>query len=190
MSKSQRPQKRSALSILAFRRAAKDRKTVNRDGKPLVSPIHGVLVRPAITHVDERGSVCEMFSTAWRFDERPLVYVYQVSLLPKYVKGWVVHLDQDDRLFFSVGRMRVVLYDARKNSPTFKRLNTVQAGELNRCLLRIPAGVYHAIQNIGPSEAYFFNMPTKPYCHDNPDKFRLPPNNSIIPYRFPDAQGW
>ena len=178
------------LEVIGIKEMVKDSPTVTPEGKPLFELIDGVRVRPAVTQADERGTVCEMFNPAWGFDDAPLVYVYQASLLPGYVKGWVVHLEQDDRLFFAGGRVRVVLFDGRQGSPTFKRLNRFETGELNRVLLRIPAGVYHAVQNIGSSEVFYYNMPTKPYRHDNPDKFRLPLDNDIIPYKFHNARGW
>jgi dTDP-4-dehydrorhamnose 3,5-epimerase len=168
----------------------KDKQTVTADGRPTFEPIEGVRFRPAVTQTDERGSVCEMFHTGWGFDDSPLVYVYQASLLPGYIKGWVLHLEQNDRLFFAIGRLRVVLYDGRKESPTYRRLNQFHVGELNRGLLLIPAGVYHAVQNIGPTEAFFYNMPTRPYRHEDPDKYRLPLDNEVIPYRFKNAKGW
>ena len=54
----------------------------------------------------------------------------------------------------------------------------------------IPRGVYHAVQNIGTTEALFVNMPTRPYNHGDPDKFRLPLKNDLIPFDFGDASGW
>ena len=178
------------LEVVGIQKIVKDKPTVTREGKPLFEPIDGVRTRSAVTQVDERGSLCEMFSPAWGFDDAPLVYVYQASILPGYVKGWVVHLEQEDRLFFATGRVRLVLFDGRPNSPTFERLNRFETGELNRLLIRIPAGVYHAVHNIGSSEVFYYNMPTKPYRHDNPDKFRLPLDNEIIPYKIRNARGW
>jgi dTDP-4-dehydrorhamnose 3,5-epimerase len=49
-------------------------------------------------------------------------------------------------------------------------------------LLRIPAGVYHFVRNIGDDEIVFVNLPSRPYDHEDPDKFRLPFDNSLIPY--------
>jgi dTDP-4-dehydrorhamnose 3,5-epimerase len=54
----------------------------------------------------------------------------------------------------------------------------------NRGLLHIPRKVWHAIKNIGESDALFVNMPTAPYNHADPDKYRLPPDTDAIPYRF------
>jgi dTDP-4-dehydrorhamnose 3,5-epimerase len=178
------------MQILGAERVTKDRQSVTPDGKPVFRLIQGVSDRPLITHSDQRGTTLEIYNPSWNFDAEPLVYVYQASLLPGYVKGWVVHLHQDDRLALNMGRLRVVLFDGRKGSPTEGQLNHFEGGDSNRRLLLIPAGVYHAVQNIGSTEAFFVNMPTQPYRHDDPDKFRLPLDNDLIPYRFSGAQGW
>ena len=43
---------------------------------------------------------------------------------------------------------------------------------------------WHAVQNVGHEEAAFINMPSQPYRHDDPDKYRLPLENDVIPYRL------
>ena len=177
-------------SVLGEGKLRKDPQTATADGVPLFRLIDGVRERRAQTHIDQRGTLCEMFNVAWDFDEEPLTYVYQISILPGYVKGWVMHKEQADRLFFSTGRVRVILFDGREGSPTAQVLNQFEVGEMNRCLLRIPKGVYHALHNVGSTEAFMINSPTRPYRHDNPDKYRLPLNNDLIPYRFEDPRGW
>lgn len=190
MSKENKVKHRFGTGVIGEEHAVQDSQSVNPDGTPVFSLIEGVRQRSAVTHADERGTICELFNPAWGFDEDPLVYVYQASILPGYVKGWIIHYEQEDRLFFASGRVRLVLFDGRTASPTFRSVNRFETGEMNRCLIRIPAGVYHAVQNIGGTEAFFYNMPTKPYCHERPDKFRLPLDNELIPYRFHQAKGW
>lgn len=161
-----------------------DRQTVTPDGERLNEAIDGVRVREAVTHEDDRGSLCEVYNPAWDFTDEPLVYVYTVTIRPGQRKGWVVHLEQDDRLFFSRGAAKAVLYDARPTSPTHKLIQEVVFGDFSRGLLRIPAGVFHAVVNIGSVDAEFVNMPTRPYRHENPDKLRLATDTDAIPYEF------
>jgi dTDP-4-dehydrorhamnose 3,5-epimerase len=162
--------------------AVPERQTVTPEGRRLDHFIDGVQVRPALTHSDERGSLTEIYDPAWGFTEEPLVYVYQATVHPGQKKGWVVHREQDDRLFFSSGAAKIVLYDARPGSPTQGLVQEVFLGEVNRGLLRIPAGVVHAVVNVGPSEVRFVNMPTRAYRHERPDKQRIAPDDSAIPY--------
>lgn len=174
----------SSEHVVGLSASTRDAQTVTPDGELVQELLDGVRIRPATTHLDERGSVCEIYSPAWDFTEEALVWVYQTTIRPGQIKGWVLHLEQDDRLFFSTGDVKVVLYDARPESPTFGRLNVHTFGEAHRALLRIPAGVYHALQNVGQEDALFINLPTRPYRHEDPDKYRLPLDTSEIPYRF------
>jgi dTDP-4-dehydrorhamnose 3,5-epimerase len=57
-------------------------------------------------------------------------------------------------------------------------------GNENRGLLVIPAGVYHAVRNVGLDELGFINMPTRAYDHAEPDKHRLPADTTMIPYEI------
>jgi len=168
----------------------KDRQTVSPDGEPVARLIAGVAVRPARPVVDKRGEIVEIFSPSWGLDPDPLVYVYQVLLRPGAIKGWVVHRNQDDRIFHSGGAVRWALYDARPESPTRGQLDLLTFSERNRSLMVIPRGVFHAVENLGPGEAVFVNLPTAPYDHADPDKYRLPIRNDLIPFAFDDGRGW
>jgi dTDP-4-dehydrorhamnose 3,5-epimerase len=169
--------------------AVKDRQTVTPEGVRTEPRIAGVVVRPAVTHVDERGELCEIYNPAWGIHESPMVYAYQSMIRPGKVKGWVVHHLQDDRLFVSLGTFRFVLYDARAGSPTQGAINEIFLSERNRAMIIIPRGVYHALQNVGKTDAYFINLPTRAYDHSDPDKYRLPLDTDLIPYRFAEELG-
>lgn len=164
--------------------AVKDAQTVTSAGEPVQELIHGVRLRHATTHADERGDLCEIYDERWEFTTDPVPYVYVVTLSPGSVRGWVVHLKQDDRLFFSSGTIKVVLYDAREESPTAGELNVFHLGTNDRALLSIPAGVFHAVKNVGPGPALFVNLPSQPYDHADPDKYRLPLDTPEIPHEM------
>lgn len=170
--------------IEGFENTRKDDPTVTAEGESLQESIDGVEVRRSPTHADERGTLCEVYDLRWGFTDDPLVYVYHVTVRPGSVRGWVVHRKQDDRLFFYAGVLRIVMYDARTDSPTHGSLNVFHLGGHDRALLKIPAGVYHAVQNVGDHEGAFINLPSQPYQHDDPDKYRLPLENDVIPYRL------
>jgi dTDP-4-dehydrorhamnose 3,5-epimerase len=168
----------------------KDAPTVTADGEVLAPLIDGVVVRYQRPIEDKRGEVVEVYRPSWGVHADPLVYVYQVRIRPGAVKGWVIHEQQDDRLFFISGVLRWALYDDRPDSPTRGRLNDLVFSERAPALLVIPHGVYHAVRNIGTSDAIFVNMPSRAYEHESPDKLRLPLENSLIPFSFDDGLGW
>lgn len=166
----------------------KDPQTVTSAGERLQPIIDGVVIRPAITHSDERGEICEIYNPAWGIASDPLVYVYAASVRPGRVKGWVYHKSQSDRMFVLLGFLKIVLFDLRPDSPTKGVLNEIFLSERNRGLLFIPAEVAHAVQNIGQTDAVFINMPDRPYNHADPDKYRL--SRDRVPYDFDKGPGW
>lgn len=167
----------------------KDLPTVTPAGERLGQRIEGVVVRRAVTQTDERGTLCEIFSPAWGLHPAALAYVYQFTVRPGKIKGWHSHRLHDDRIFISRGEVRVVLYDSRTDSATHGLINEIFRSGLDRDLMVIPAGVYHAHQNVGAEDALFISMPSRAYNHGNPDVYRLPINNDVIPYRFEPSLG-
>jgi len=172
------------VGIECIEAATKDEASVSADGVRLEERIVGVEIRRPPTHADERGSLCEIFDLRWGFTDDPLVYVYHVTIRPGQLRGWVVHRVQNDRMFVYAGVLRLVLYDARVGSDSYGLLNVFHLGDHDRALVHIPAGVFHAVQNVGNDEAAFINLPSQPYQHDDPDKYRLPLDNDVIPYRL------
>jgi dTDP-4-dehydrorhamnose 3,5-epimerase len=164
--------------------------TVAPDGSRLAPLIDGVVIRPAVTQVDERGTLCEILDARWRVHPAAIVSVYQFTIRPGKIKGWHVHRLHDDRIFISRGEIRVVLYDARPESKTYELVNEIHRSEVERDLMVIPRGVFHAHQNIGRDDALLVSMPTRAYDHANPDVWRLPIDTDQIPYRFESRLGW
>ena len=158
--------------------------SVTPDGRSVAPVVDGVRVRPAITHPDPRGTVCEIYSEAWDFSDEPLVYVYEITIRPGVIKGWIKHLHQADRLFTMEGALRLTLYDDRPDSPTNGLVTDQVFDDHTRSLVRIPAGVWHAIGNVGTTDAKFVNCPTRAYDHESPDKWDLPLDTDLIPFRF------
>jgi dTDP-4-dehydrorhamnose 3,5-epimerase len=168
--------------------ATKDRATVTSTGERIEKQIQGVIVRRGVTHVDERGELSEIYSEAWGFDSAPITYVYTAMIRPGRVKGWVYHTKQADRIYTITGSVKYVIWDSRPDSPTHGMVNEIYLSERNRGLLLIPPFVVHAVQNIGQVDAVFVNLPTVPYNHANPDKYRVPPES--VPYSFDKGIGW
>ncbi len=169
----------------------KDAPTVTADGTPRSPVPHGVTFRRATTHIDDRGSVCELFDARWTWHPDPLVFSYMFTLRPGMVKGWGLHKLHEDRYFIVSGELAVVMYDVREESPTRNMVSRVVLSEYDRRLMNIPAGIWHANWNIGSKDVLVVNFPTRPYDHDNPDKYRLPIDTDQIPFSFDQhARGW
>ncbi len=159
-----------------------DPQTVTASGQRLELQIAGLEITSRLANIDERGELTEIYNPAWGLD--PLVYAYMVIAYPNSIRAWVMHKAQEDRLFMVKGCVRWAFFDARVDSTTHGMLNVRTFSERQRVMLTIPPGIFHGVQNIGSEDAYFINMPTRPYNHQNPDKYRLPIKNDLIPFDF------
>jgi dTDP-4-dehydrorhamnose 3,5-epimerase len=162
--------------------APRDNPTVDDDGELLDTRLDGVELVRVSPHVDDRGSLIEIYNPSLKFWREPIVYSYSVLIRPERIKGWGMHKLQTDRYFVARGCLRVVLYDGRTDSPSYQRFAEFYFTDASLGLLRIPPGVWHADQNWGDTDALIVNFPTEPYDRANPDKFRIDPHSGEIPF--------
>ncbi len=143
--------------------------------------IEGVVVKKLRLIPDERGRLMEIL----RSDDELFIkfgQVYVTTAYPRVVKGWHYHKKQVDNMAVVRGMMKIVLYDSREDSPTFKEVNEFFIGEHNPLLLKIPPLVMHGFKCISEQEAMAINCPTEVYDYDKPDEFRVDPHDNDIPY--------
>ena len=167
----------------------RDVSTVTPDGNSRQLLPAGVSFHDNVTHVDERGTVCEMFDQRWGWNPHPVVFTYCFTVRPGITKGWGMHKVNEDRYFLLFGELEVVLYDARPDSPTQGLVSRIVLSEFRRRLMNIPPGIWHADYNFGSKDAVLINFPTEPYNHANPDKYRLPLDTDQIPHKFDSPRG-
>jgi dTDP-4-dehydrorhamnose 3,5-epimerase len=150
--------------------------------------IDGVSIKNLRVIPDERGWLMEIL----RCDD-PLFekfgQVYLSTAYPGVVKAWHYHKKQTDNFTCLKGMMKVVLYDARKDSSTYRALMEIFVGEKNPVLIHVPPCVYHGFKAIGTETAFFVSIPTMPYNYKDPDEHRLPPDSAEIPYDWGLAPG-
>lgn len=146
-----------------------------------MSSIDGVLTKPLKVIPDERGRLMEIL----RADD-PIFgkfgQVYMTTNYPGVVKAWHLHKVQEDMVSCVKGMIKLVLFDAREDSPTRGEVQEFFIGEHNPLLVRVPAGVYHGWKGISVDESVVVNIPTEMYDSDSPDEYRLPWDTSEIPY--------
>jgi dTDP-4-dehydrorhamnose 3,5-epimerase len=164
------------------------RSVVTAQGVLDLEPIDGVRFREARPVVHDDGVVVEVARTAWPIVDEPIVQVHTTTTLPGRVRGWGIHLQGTDRLFVAYGLVSIVVYDGRRTSNTFGRLNEFRLSERNPGLLVVAPGLYHGWKNIGTDEAIIINMPTRLYRHEAPDALDLPYESdearAVVPFRW------
>ncbi len=170
--------------------AKKDDALVTSDGQEIVSLPEGVSIHPLATHVDERGSLTELFDPRWGLFEKPLVSSTAVTIRPGKIKGWAYHAEMEDRFCLFAGDAAFVFYDDREESSTRGMTAKVVLSEYRRSIINVPPGIWHAVQNVGTKDVLIINFPTIPYQYEDPDKFRLPVDTDRIPYQFDHPSGF
>lgn len=170
--------------------AKRDVQTVTATGELLRPLTHGVKIHRSPTHSDARGSVVEIFDRRWGFHAAPVESLHCFTIRPGMVKGWGLHEHHEDRYFILQGEMELVLFDPRPDSPTCGQVCKILMSEHDRKMVNIPTHVWHAEHNVGTTDVVVIDLPTQPYDHTNPDKYRLPIDTALIPYSFGGARGW
>lgn len=176
--------------MLDERKPVRDRQTTTTDGRTQYNLPEGASFVPRDTLTDDRGSLWVLYDPRFLADDRPLTYTYALTCRPGKAKGWAVHKLHDDRYSHIAGEVLVVLYDGREDSPTYGLVSEVPLTPHNRGVLTIPVGVWHAMTNLGTTDAILSNAPTELYDYENPDKYRLPIDSPEIPYTFRNQFGW
>jgi dTDP-4-dehydrorhamnose 3,5-epimerase len=162
----------------------KDAQSVTADWQLLQPTIDGVRVKE-VRHVPkESGHLTEIWRKEWALDTGPVEQVFQVHLKPGGVSAWHTHQLTTDRLFANHGLVKVVLYDARKGSPTRGRLNVFRIGTVRPTLIIISPRVWHGVENISSEPSLLLNLVDRAYRYEDPDHWRLEADSNEIPYRF------
>ncbi|MFH1823616.1 MAG: dTDP-4-dehydrorhamnose 3,5-epimerase family protein [Candidatus Firestonebacteria bacterium] len=150
--------------------------------------INGVKIKKLKVLPDERGKLMEML----RCDDEVFIkfgQTYVTTAYPGVVKAWHYHKIQTDNFVVVSGMAKVVLYDGRKKSPTYKEINEFFMGVHNSILLQIPPKVFHGFKCISEDECIIINCPTEVYNYKTPDEFRLSAHTKKIKYDWARKDG-
>ena len=145
--------------------------------------IDGVVIKKLKGHADERGCLTEILRSDEELYQR-FGQIYVSLNYPDVIRAWHYHKKQEDFWAVVKGMVKAVLYDARKDSPTYAEVQEVFLGEQNMVLLKIPIGVMHGYKTIGVEPSLLMNLPTEAYNSADPDEYRLPYDTEEIPYNW------
>ena len=143
--------------------------------------IEGVVVKKLEPLVDERGLLMEILRSDDSIFER-FGQCYVTVVRPRIVKGWHYHKKQYDHFCCLRGTAKVVLYDGREKSKTFREVNEFILSLESPLLVKIPPYVFHGFTAVGEEDAMILNLPTELYRYSEPDEYRESPFSERIPY--------
>ena len=148
------------------------------------APIDGVKVHRLRRFVDDRGFFMEVFRNGssgahgaeladfWQGVDAAQIN-FSVVNAKDHIKGLHYHLKQEDIWFCPPpSKIKIVLFDLRKSSPTSGRTQVIVAGDGNDVVVRIPEGVAHGYRPL-TNPCSLFYIVTKPFELEDPDEFRV-----------------
>jgi dTDP-4-dehydrorhamnose 3,5-epimerase len=143
--------------------------------------IEGVLLKDLKIINDPRGNICHMIRCDDEmFNKFGEVYFSWVN--PGYVKGWKKHLRQTQFFVVPVGNIKIVIYDDRLESSTFKEIMEIQFGVEAYRLLKVPPQVWYAFAPLYNEPAMIANCTDIP--HEPDESVRKDLGSADIPYKW------
>jgi dTDP-4-dehydrorhamnose 3,5-epimerase len=145
----------------------------------------GVEVLPLTRHIDDRGVFVELFRSRATHpgSERVVEFFagveaaqinYSLVTASDHIKGLHFHLKQTDVWFCPPPfKLKVVMLDLRKASPTSGETQTVVLGDGRDAWVKIPAGVAHGYRPLTVPCGLFY-LVTRCFDLEEPDEYRVP----------------
>lgn len=144
-----------------------------------IGEIHDVLVTPLKRIPDERGAVYHMLKETdthfTRFGE-----IYFSVVHPGAIKAWHLHRLMSLNYAVPFGKIKLVVFDDRHDSPTKGNLDEIFLGTDSYNLVTIPPGVWNGFKGLGCSDAIVANCAT--ITHDTNEIIRDDPFTERIGY--------
>ncbi len=143
--------------------------------------VHGVAIHPLKRIVDRRGEILHMLRAGDPHFER-FGEIYFSIVNPGVVKGWHLHRTMTLNYAVPIGRIRLVLFDARDGSPSCGEVQEIDMGPHDYQVVTIPPGIWNGFLGLGATPSLVANCATEP--HDPAEIVRLPPRSEEIPYEW------
>jgi dTDP-4-dehydrorhamnose 3,5-epimerase len=150
------------------------------------TPIHGVKITPLRRIADERGAIFHMLKEGdphfQRFGE-----IYFSMIHPQVIKAWHIHHEMTLNYSCISGKIKLVLFDEREDSPTKGLLHEICLGRDNYSLVTIPPKVWNGFKGLGDSDSIVANCATLAHRVDEIE--RLDPFSPRIGYGWETKHG-
>lgn len=156
------------------------------------APIVDVVLKPLVSHGDERGFFREIIRFSDPFFERRDGFAQwsHSRMAHGVVKAWHYHHVQTDWWYVPIGQVETVLFDNRPESPTYRTKMVFQMGESHRfgpatreVCVRIPPGVLHGCKVLS-DEAHLFYITSETY--DPTEEGRFPFDSPLVGHDWGD----
>ncbi len=136
--------------------------------------IEGVKNTSVISFIDDRGFLSQILPEGDKsFNIKRL---YSTGNFSKgIIRGFHKHKRERKAFFVPSGSAKFVAVDDRKDSSTYKEINTFILSPLNPSVLTIPIGVYTGWMSL-EDITVVLGISSEPFDKENPDDERLDPH--------------
>lgn len=143
--------------------------------------IDGVVIKHLEQIVDDRGRVMHMVKVDEAIFER-FGEIYFSEILPGVVKAWKRHKMMTQLISVPIGKIRLVIYDDRKDSKSCGGLEVFEVGRDKYQLVKIPPRLWYGFRCISKTPALVANCTDVP--HDPRESESISPGDKFIPFRW------
>ena len=142
--------------------------------------IDDVVLKDLMTHKDERGFFREIIRATDAFFKEGFGQWSHSLMYPGVIKAWHIHKEQTDWWYVGTGVLKVVLYDKRPESSTYRQSMEIMLGDNQEVkVLKVPPGVAHGCKCLsGPANLFYITSHT----YDPEDEGRIPHDDPEIGY--------
>ena len=143
--------------------------------------ISGVKIIKKDQIVDDRGKIMHMM----REDDenfKKFGEIYFSCTFPRAIKAWHLHKKMTLNYAIVYGRIKLVLFDDRKKSKTYGRIQEIYLSTENYSLITIPPMIWNGFKAIGNKMSIIANCSDIP--HDKNEIVRISHNDPKIPYKW------
>jgi dTDP-4-dehydrorhamnose 3,5-epimerase-like enzyme len=126
-----------------------------------------------VPRIDDRGYLIEILRAS---DEHFTKFgqIYLVGDMTRNtIRAFHIHKLLWDWFFVTHGSAKFAFVDDRKDSPTYKEINTFVITERKSQLLVVPPGVYHGWMSL-EDDTQMVSTASEVYNRENPDEERVP----------------
>jgi len=145
------------------------------------SKIEGIKIIKKKIISDNRGKIMHML----RSDDRNFKHfgeIYFSQVYPKKIKAWHLHKKMTLNYVAVFGKIKLVLYDDRKRSKSYGKIQEIIISERNHKLISIPPFIWNGFCSVGKEKAILANCSDIP--HDKKEIVRLPHDDPKFPYNW------
>lgn len=145
------------------------------------SKIQGVKIIKKKVLSDDRGKILHMLK---KTDKEFIKFgeIYFSFVFPKKIKAWHIHKKMTLNYVAIFGRIKLVLFDDRKNSKSNGVIEEILLSNKNHFLISIPPKIWNGFCSANNKLAILANCSNIP--HDKKEILRINYNDPKIPYNW------